>query len=105
MLASGNSDVTVCARNLLSTVQRDIPFARTKGIDPDVFDMPFDEAEDYMDEAARNVLGAYEDRIDVETVGLEFGEEDDGGDITLAVRVIESSLDVDADDEEYYEEA
>ena len=31
MLAEGNSDMAVCASNLLTVMQREIPFARSKG--------------------------------------------------------------------------
>lgn len=72
MLPSGNSDVGPCAACLLSTMQREVPYARSKGIDPDVMDMPLDVAEGYLDESARNVLAEYEERVDVDSVEFDF---------------------------------
>ena len=78
MLSSGNSEVGACSHNLLSAMQREIPFARAKGIDPDVYDVPFGE---------------------VETVDLEFGQEGDGDATRYTVEVVETD-DEDEDDEE-----
>lgn len=99
MLSSGNSEVGACSHNLLSAMQREIPFARAKGIDPDVYDVPFGEVEGYLDETARDVLGYYEPRVNVETVDLEFGQEGDGDATRYTVEVVETD-DEDEDDEE-----
>ena len=72
MLATGNSGVGACAACLLSTLQREVPFARSKGIDPDIMDMPLDEAAGYLDESARDVLGAYEPRASVASAEFDF---------------------------------
>ena len=72
MLANGNAEVGPCAACLLSAQQREIPYARSKGIDPDVMDMPMDDVAGYLDETARNALSAYEPRVSVDTVLLEF---------------------------------
>lgn len=72
MLASGNAEVGQCSACLLSTMQRELPYARSKGIDPDVMDMPMDDVAGYLDEAARNALSAYEPRVSVDAVQFEF---------------------------------
>ena len=74
MLASGNSSVGACTFCLVSAMQREIPFARSKGIDPDVYDIPMNEVGVYLDESARNSIGAYEPRVDVDDVDLEFDQ-------------------------------
>ena len=98
MLAEGNSSIVACSHNLLAMQQREVPFSRTKGMNPDVYDMPFDEAEGYLDEAARSVLGTYEERVDVDTGGLAFGEEDDAGGSSYVVEVVQADIDEESDD-------
>ena len=92
MLATGNSAVGPCSFCLVSAMQREIPFARSKGIDPDVYDVPFGEVGTFLDQTARDVLGAYEPRIAVDAVDLEFGqvESDDG--TYFAVSVSDSDI-------------
>lgn len=95
MLAHGNSEVAACSFCLLNAQQREVPFARSKGMDPDVYDVPFSEAETYLDESARDVLGAYEGRVDVEDVSLEFGLADDGDTTRYTVALVDSGADLD----------
>ena len=99
MLASGNSSVVACSFNLVNIAQREVPFSRSKGMDPDIYDMPYSQVNTYLDESARDVLDAYEDRIDVETVELEFTETDDIGG-RFRVAIVESSLEEFDDDDE-----
>lgn len=94
MLAAGNSEVEACSHCLLSAMQREIPFARSKGLDPDVYDVAFDDAETLLDEAARNVLGAYESRVDVESVVLDFGEDENGDETTYTVTLVDPDEDI-----------
>ena len=88
MLASGNSAVGPCTFCLVSAMQREIPFARSKGIDPDVWDVPFDDVGTFLDQSARSAIAAYEPRVKVDSVDLEFGraETDDGAyfEVTIA---------------------
>jgi len=98
MIAEGNSSVAVCSHNLLSIKQREVPFSRTKGIDSDIYDMPFDEAEGFLDEAARSVLGTYEDRVDIDAVELDFGEADDESGASYFVEIVQSSINEESDD-------
>lgn len=101
MLASGNSDIGACSLCLLSAMQREIPFARSKGIDPDVYDVPFDEAETYLDESAREVLGVYEPRVNAEQVQLEFAQSESDDDSRFTVSMVDAEGDInDEDDDE-----
>ena len=40
MLASGNSNKTICVNNLFKTIRGEVPFVRTKGIDGKLIDKP-----------------------------------------------------------------
>ena len=87
MLAIGNSAVGPCTYCLTSAMQREIPFARSKGIDPDVYDVPFDDVSTFLDQTARDVIGAYEPRVAVDSVELEFGQVDSDDGTYYAVTI------------------
>lgn len=91
MLANGNSGVGACAACLLSALQREVPFARTKGIDPDIMDMPLDEAAGYLDESARDVIGAYEPRVSVASVEFDFSVSDEPWGAPYKVSLVEGA--------------
>lgn len=99
MLAQGNSAVESCARCLLGAMQRETPFARSKGIDPDVYDVPFSEVGAYLDESARNVLSAYEPRVSVDDVDLQFWQVDDDDGTYFTVEISEGDEDINDEDE------
>lgn len=88
----GNSDVDVCAANLLSMMQREGCYARSKGLDGDALGLPPDIAEGYIDESARDCLEVYEPRVDLDEIDFEIATGDGvlPYDVTL----------VDAEDEE-----
>lgn len=87
MLAEGNSRAGTCAANLLACMQREVPFARSKGVDGDALDMPPGIAEGYIDESARDCLEIYEPRLDVDD--LEFDMQRQDGTAPYTVTVIE----------------
>ena len=97
MLAEGNSEVGACAHTLLSVMQREIPFSRSKGIDPDVYDVPFGDVGTYLDETARDVLGYYEPRVNVENVQLEFGQTGESDETRYTIELVDADLDEDGD--------
>ena len=99
MLAEGNSAVETCARCLLSAMQREIPFARSKGIDPDVYDVPFSEVSTYLDESARNTIEAYEPRVNVDNVDLQFWQVENDDGTYFTVEISEDTEDI--NDEDY----
>ena len=64
MLAHGNAAPPVCALNLLRTFRGEVPYARTKGIDRALIDMPATESW-RLDADAEWVVGAYEPRAEL----------------------------------------
>lgn len=100
MLAEGNSAVEPCARNLLSAMQREIPFSRSKGIDPDVYDVPFGDVAPFLDESARETLTAYEPRINVDNVDLQFWQVEDEDGTYFTVDITDREGDINDEDDE-----
>ena len=45
MKAFGNGKPQQCIANLLNLYQYEVPYARLKGMDPSIIDLPTDEAE------------------------------------------------------------
>lgn len=72
MRSTGNSRPDVCVANLLACKQREVPYARSKGIDGDALDLPPGMAEGFVDESARDCLEVYEPRVDVEEMEFEI---------------------------------
>ena len=69
MLASGNSAPQVCALNLLRTFRGEVPYARTKGIDRALIDMPATESW-RVDADAEWVVRSYEPRVTLDEVRM-----------------------------------
>lgn len=75
MRKNGNGDVDVCVKNLLSTYKGEVPYARDKGINSQVFDMPHTYIEQEMIATANEVVEKYEKRViekqvDIDTVDI-----------------------------------
>lgn len=70
MLAQGNSDVAVCVLNLLRTVRGEVPYARTKGIDRALIDIPATEAWRLRADAEW-VIKSYEPRASLDSVDVD----------------------------------
>lgn len=70
MLAQGNSDVAVCVLNLLRTVRGEVPYARTKGIDRALIDIPATEAWRLRADAEW-VIKNYEPRASLDSVDVD----------------------------------
>lgn len=67
MMESGNGAVQVCALNLLRTVRGEVPYARTKGIDRSLIDIP--QSRSYLLRSdAEWTIENYEPRADLEDV-------------------------------------
>ena len=99
MLGTGNSSVEACANCLLGSMQREIPFARSKGIDPEIYDAPFDDIGPYLDESARTVISAYEPRVTVDDIDLQFWQVEDEDGTYFTVSLSDNDGDVNDDDE------
>ena len=69
MLSSGNSHPAVCALNLLRTFRGEVPYARTKGIDRALIDIPSTESWRVRADAEW-VIDSYEPRIDFYSIDL-----------------------------------
>lgn len=67
MLAQGNSDVRLCALNIIRTMKGTVPFAREKGIDPRWIDSPMTE-QNMMFPDIQQTLKRYEQRINPEDI-------------------------------------
>lgn len=68
MLKSGNSNVLLCADNLIRTVRGEVPNERMKGIDSSIIDQPIQQARIAFEKDLTWLLENYEPRLDVETV-------------------------------------
>lgn len=93
MLAEGNGTPEACSWCLLNTLRGEVPFRRDMGIDPEIFDRPFEDARADLDEAARDALAAYEPRIDVQAVEIEATEDEAASGAPYSVFVVGTSED------------
>lgn len=75
MLKQGNSNPNVTSMNLLKTLAGEVPLARNKGVDIDVFDKPYAQGfKDFEDDIIEK-LEEYEPRAEITSVGQnEDGE-------------------------------
>ena len=99
MLATGNSSVGACAFCLVSAMQREIPFARSKGIDPDVYDVAANEVGTFLDQTARSAIGAYEPRVKVDDIDLDFSQITDEEGTYFTATISDNDEDINEDSE------
>ena len=69
MLAQGNGHPAQCALNLLRTFRGEVPYARTKGIDRSLIDIPSTDSWRVRADAEW-VIDSYEPRIDFDSIDL-----------------------------------
>ncbi|OUO32344.1 early E1A protein [Olsenella sp. An293] len=69
MLSTGNSAPQVCALNLLRTFRGEVPYARTKGIDRSLIDIPATKSW-RVDADAEWVIDSYEPRVTLDEVRM-----------------------------------
>ena len=98
MRAEGNSNVQVCIDNLLKTIKGEVPYARKKGIDSRIIDLPVDEAEVELAASADKCIDGYEPRVDIE--GIEINVINVDGNLSYDVDIHP----VDSDDSDYVED-
>ena len=79
MRASGNGSIKVCAGNLLRIYRGEVPYERTKGLDPRMFDKPTETVRPEVQQDARWLLETYEPRAAVENVNITQSGGADGG--------------------------
>ena len=75
MKASGNGTPQQCVANLMNLYQYEVPYARLKGMDPSIIDMPRDEAEATAKNHASWIIENYEPRVTVNDIEISYAED------------------------------
>lgn len=75
MKASGNGTPQQCVANLINLYQHEVPYARLKGMDPSIVDMPQDEAEVAAKNHVSWLIENYEPRVTVNDVKISYTEQ------------------------------
>ena len=75
MKAFGNGKPQQCIANLLNLYQYEVPYARLKGMDPSIIDLPTEEAEIVAKNHANLLIENYEPRVSVNDIGISYTEE------------------------------
>ena len=75
MKASGNGLPQQCVANLLNLTQHEVPYARLKGMDPSLIDLPMEEAEVSAKNHATWLIENYEPRVTVNDIGITYTDE------------------------------
>lgn len=75
MKASGNGTPQQCVANLLNLFQWEVPYARLKGMDPSIVDLPKDEAEVTAKNHVSWLIENYEPRVTLNDVAISYTEE------------------------------
>lgn len=68
MLANGNGDPRICARNLLAITRGEVPFDRIRGLASGPIDGPMAESSDELRQDAEWLIGTYEPRATVQSI-------------------------------------
>ena len=74
MKSSGNGAPQQCVANLLNLFQYEVPFARLKGMDSKLIDMPHDEAVYKAKNHVAWLIGNYEPRVTINDIKTGFDE-------------------------------
>ena len=75
MKAFGNGKPQHCVANLLNLYQYEVPYARLKGMDASIVDLPTDEAEIVAKNHANLLIENYEPRVTVNDIEINYTEE------------------------------
>lgn len=86
MLATGNGRPQVCALNLVRTVRGEVPYARAKGIDRALIDLPSTERWRVRSDA-QWVVENYEPRVVVDDVTLDVLTDGMDGDSSVTLSI------------------
>jgi hypothetical protein len=95
MLAQGNANPEICAKNLLQTVRGEVCFDRTRGLDADLIDRPLNAEAEIIDDVLWTI-DTFEPRVDPDTLIEELEQAE--GDVTMVTR-FELLDEEDGDDE------
>ena len=72
MKSSGNGLPQQCVANLLNLWQFEVPYARLKGMDTSIVDLPKDEAEVSAKNHATWLIENYEPRVTVNDIDISY---------------------------------
>lgn len=87
MRATGNSDPSLCANNLLRIVRGEVPYERSKGLDPRLIDKPIRSVGQALKINASKMIEVYEPRVHL--YGIEIEENGStGGSFRVKANVI-----------------
>ena len=75
MKANGNGSAQQCVANLLNLYQYEVPYARLKGMDPSIIDLPKEEAEVNAKNHASWLIETYEPRVTVNDINVSYAED------------------------------
>lgn len=75
MKAKGNGTPQQCVANLMNLYQYEIPYARLKGMDPSIIDLPREEAEVTAKNHASWLIENYEPRVTVNDIEISYTDE------------------------------
>ena len=75
MKAKGNGTPQQCIANLLNLWQYEVPYARMKGIPPNIVDKPRDEAEVIARNHVTWLISNYEPRVNINDIKVDFTEQ------------------------------
>ena len=75
MKAFGNGKPQQCIANLTNLYQYEVPYARLKGMDSSIIDMPRDEAEVAAKNHVSWLIENYEPRVTLNDVEINYTEE------------------------------
>ena len=75
MKANGNGSAQQCVANLLNLYQYEVPYARLKGMDPSIIDLPKEEAEVTAKNHASWLIETYEPRVTINDINVSYTED------------------------------
>lgn len=75
MQASGNGLPQQCVANLMNLYQYEVPYNLLKGMDPEIIDLPKDEAEIAAKNHATWLIENFEPRVTVNDIDISYTEE------------------------------
>ena len=75
MKSSGNGKPQQCVANLINLYQYEVPYARLKGMDPSIIDLPTEDAEIAIKNHASWLIENYEPRVTVNDIHISYTEE------------------------------
>ena len=75
MKAKGNGSAQQCVANLLNLYQYEVPYARLKGMDPSIIDLPKEEAEVNAKNHASWLIETYEPRVTINDITVSYAKD------------------------------